>query len=467
MSLSYDEALDYLYSLINYELLRPSRYTPDVISLERPRALMAALGDPQERYPTIHVTGTKGKGSVSAMCASILSAAGLKVGLYSSPHLQDFRERFRVNNTMIPRETLAAITESLQPVITGIPGLTWFEVVTAIGFAYFAQEAVDVAVIEVGLGGRLDATNILRAPLVSTITSLSYDHQYLLGNTLAEIAGEKGGIIKAGVPVVSAPQHDEARLVLEQIAAERGAPLTLVGRDWAVTTGAADVDGQSFRAGRSTAQPESYWTPLIGEHQVINGAVALATIAAANQSIQERGLPIAPITSAAIHAGLAAVNWPGRLEIVERAPWLVLDAAHNAESAERLANALTNLFPSEKWTIVFGAFTDKDVDGMFRALLPITETLIVMKALNPRAFDTEALADRARADGFAGAIEMIPAVHGALVRARQVAGRDGRILITGSVSIVGEMRAILELPPTRAAYLNAESVQALQQSAQG
>src|SRR5258708_21613437 len=183
MTLSYEDALDYLYSLINYEVQRPARYTPDVVSLERPRALMAALSDPQETYPVIHVTGTKGKGSVSAMCASVLQAAGLRVGLYSSPHLQDFRERFRINGEMIAPEVMAALVERIRPAVEKTPGLTWFEVVTAIAFLYFAEAKVDVAVIEVGLGGRLDATNIVKTPLVSPVTSLSCDHRQLLAST--------------------------------------------------------------------------------------------------------------------------------------------------------------------------------------------------------------------------------------------------------------------------------------------
>lgn len=471
MALRYEEAIDYLYSLINYEVQRPARYTPDVVSLERPRALMAALGDPQERYPIIHVTGTKGKGSVSAMTANVLQAAGYKVGLYSSPHLQDFRERFRINGEMIVHEKLAALVEQIKPIVEQQPGLTWFEVTTAIAFRYFAQESVDLAVIEVGLGGRLDATNIVQHPLVTTITSLSYDHMHLLGNTLMEIAFEKAGIIKPGVPVVSAPQHAEALEVLERTAAMRGAPLTLVGRDWLMLPGTTDVNGQSFEAEKLISpSPNSdggpgdevnpYWIPLIGQHQVINAVVALATL----DHVHAAGYAI---SDEAIRIGLRTVNWPGRLEIVQRDPWIILDVAHNAESATRLVQALTTLFPGQKWTLVFGAFTDKDVDGMFRAFLPITENLILMKALNPRAFDTEELADKAQEMGFVGHIEAIPSAEQALARARELAGRQGRIAVAGSLSIVGEMRDILGLQPLRAAYLDNEAVQALQQSAQG
>jgi dihydrofolate synthase/folylpolyglutamate synthase len=455
--LNYDEALDYLYSLINYEVKRPERYTPEVISLQRPRELLAALGNPHDRYPAIHVTGTKGKGSVSAMCFSALRAAKLKVGLYSSPHLQDFRERFRLNESLIEPEALTDLVERVKPLVKRIPGLTWFEVITAIAFTYFAEQEVDVAVIEVGLGGRLDATNLISKPLAAVITSLSYDHMHLLGNTLSEIAFEKAGIIKPGSPVVSAPQHAEALAVIERTALERGAPLTLVGRDWPVHPGLMDVHGQEFTAGRAGETLHSYWTPLIGAHQAINGAVALATLDHARAA----GLPI---DETAMRAGLHEVNWPGRFEIVERAPWLILDVAHNAESAEWLAQTLTALFPNRKWTLVFGAFADKDVDGMFRALLPIAERLIVMKAMNPRAFDTDVLAEKAHAAGFAGPIEPIPSAGDALARAREVAGADGLITVTGSLSLVGEMRAILGLAPTRAAYLDDQAVQTLRQS---
>ena len=458
--MTYDDALDYLYSLINYELQRPARYTPDVVSLERPRALLAALGDPQKRYPVIHVTGTKGKGSVSALCFSALHAAGHKVALYSSPHLQDFRERYRIGDSLIAPSDLAALVERIKPLVKQIPGLTWFEVVTAIAFAYFADQGVDLAVMEVGLGGRLDATNVVEQPVAAVITSLSYDHMHLLGNTLGEIAFEKAGIIKSNRPVINAPQHAEAQAVIERIAAERGAPLVQIGRDWQFKAGVSDVSGQTFVAGPANGALKTYWTPLIGAHQAINATAALAALE------QTRAAGIS-ISDEAIQQGFGAVNWPGRFEIVERAPWLILDVAHNGESAERLANTLAALFPGEKWTLVFGAFTDKDVDGMFRALLPLTERLIVMHALNPRAFDTDTLTEKAQAVGFSGVIEAIPSAADALAKAREVSGSQGRIIVTGSFSIVGELRAILDLSPTHATYLDNATVQTLQHFTNG
>jgi dihydrofolate synthase/folylpolyglutamate synthase len=433
MSLSYDEALDYLYGLINYEVQRPDRYAPEVVSLDRPRALLNALGNPQETYPTIHLTGTKGKGSVSAMCASVLQAAGLRVGLYSSPHLQDFRERFRVNGDMIDPATLAALIERVRPIVERIPELTWFEVVTAITFLYFAEAKVDIAVIEVGLGGRLDATNVIRAPLVSAITSLSYDHMYLLGYTLGEIAFEKAGIIKPGVPVVSAPQSAEPLAVLERIAAERHAPLTLVGRDFEFEVGKGDEYGQAFRANWRGEPIRSYWTPLLGEHQVINASVALAVL----HHVQAVGLQIG---EKALHTGLRVVNWPGRLEVVRRAPWIVLDVAHNGDSAERLRNTLTSVFlanrPNSKLILIFGAFKDKDVMAMFKTILPITSHLIVMAAINPRAFSTEQLAGIARDSGYTGPLELIPVAQDALARAESLIGPEDVICVTGSLSVV-------------------------------
>ena len=449
MTLSYNEALDYLYGFINYELKRVERYTPDVVSLQRPRQLAAALGKPHKAYPTLHITGTKGKGSVGKMCASALRAAGLRTGLYTSPHLQDFRERFQIDGEMIPKETLAALVEEMKPAVASVPELTWFELATALGFLYFAREHVDVAVIEVGLGGRLDATNII-TPLVSVITSLSYDHTYLLGETLGEIAGEKAGIIKPEVPVVSAPQHAEALAVIETVAARNHAPLTLVGRDWSYAPGPlTDHIGQSFTAGPAGGPQAGYWTPLLGAHQVINGAVALAAL----QRAAEGGLPV---SEAAMRQGLREVDWPGRLEIIGVAPWQVLDAAHNAESAGRLRDALRDLFPHQRLLLIFGASSDKDITGMFRELLPSVDHLIAVQAVHPRALAPGELAEIARATGYAGPIETIASVGDAVVHARALATPDDLICATGSLFVVGEVRDIYGLRPGHAVYLDPE-----------
>jgi len=442
MALTYPQALEYLNSLINYEVRQPAAYTPALISLDRPRALLAALGDPQERYPTIHVAGTKGKGSTSAMCASILRAAGYKVGFYLSPHLQDFRERFRVDDALIPPETLAAVVEKIHA--HAVPDLTYWEAITALGFEYFAQEQVDIAVIEVGLGGRLDATNVLSKPRVSVITSLSYDHVALLGNSIAQIAGEKAGIIKPGVPVVCAPQPPEALEVITQVAAERGAALTVIGREWRYESGTTQPYRQPFRAGHAAAPLVEYQTPLVGEHQSINATVALA-------ALEHSGFTI---PAQARHDGLARVNWPGRFEIVNEAPYIILDSAHNGDSANRLADTLRALFPGKRITLIFGALADKDLAGMFRALLPLTARLVFVKARSPRAFDPETLRQRARALDYNGPITLATDTTSALAKVRAEIAPDGIIVATGSLTVVGELRDVLGLPVARAAYLD-------------
>ncbi len=226
--MEYHDALRYLYSLVDYEKRRIENYTPREFKLERVDTFLEKLGNPHHNYPTLHIAGTKGKGSVSAMLAAIARAAGLRTALYISPHLHTYRERIQIDGEPIARETLADLVAEVRPAVESVDGLTLFEVTTGIAFLYFARQQVDIGVIEVGLGGRLDATNVIM-PEASIITSLSLDHTRLLGNTVADIAREKGGIIKSGVPVVSAPQKPEAMAVLETIAAERNAPLTLVG----------------------------------------------------------------------------------------------------------------------------------------------------------------------------------------------------------------------------------------------
>ncbi len=435
---TYAEAIDYLYSFVNWEVERHVRYAPEVMTLERPRTLLAALGDPHRAYPVIHITGTKGKGSVGAMCAAALRASGLKVGLYSSPHLQDYRERFRINNQLISPEDFTAMVNRLRPVAERIPDITWFEVTTALGFLYFAEQQVDAAVVEVGLGGRLDATNVV-TPVVSVITSLSYDHTHLLGDSLASIAREKAGIIKPGIPVVSAPQPSEALAVLEQVAEQNGSRLILVGRDWLFQPERSTPHGEWFSAGPVAGPQQPYFTALAGDHQAINATVALAALDCAAQA----GLPV---SAEGIRLGFEQVDWPGRLEVVEQAPLVVLDAAHNGESAWRLRAALDAMFPQRPLILIFGASADKDVGGMFAALLPIADVLIAAQAVHPRALEPAALTESAREIGFARPVYEIADVRKALHQARSLAGTEGLILITGSLFIVGEARTVLGLP---------------------
>ena len=443
--MNYQETLDYLYSFINYGLRRQDRYAPEQMLLERPQAMLAQLGNPQDAFPIIHLTGTKGKGSVGAICAAMLQDAGYRVALFSSPHLQDFRERFRINDQLIEEDEIIALIDQIRPVIEQTPGLIWFEIITAMAFMYFRQQKPDIAVIEVGLGGRLDPTNIV-SPLVSVITSLSLDHTTLLGNTLTDIAREKAGIIKPGVPVISAPQQPEPQAIIEAVARERHAPLTLIGREWQFESLDGDLAVERWRAAPQGAELQSYETVLLGRHQAINATVALAIV----HELTQHGFTV-PQT--AIVNGLAQVNWPGRLEIVRKNPVVVLDAAHNGASARCLHETLTERFSAHPLITVFAAKSDKDVEGMLAALLPITHHLVITQAVDSRAESPENIAELARSLSFERPIDIIPDVAHALSEAERLAGPNGMVCATGSLYLVGEARDFYNLAVGQAAYL--------------
>ena len=434
---AYNKALDYLYSFVDYSLKHTSELVKAEFNLERMFELMAALGNPQDSYPIIHVAGTKGKGSVSAMVASALHAAGYRAGLYISPHLQDFCERIQVNGEPISHGDLAALVEEIKPAVARLPFITTFELTTALGFLYFDQRGVDAAVVEVGLGGRLDATNIV-TPLVSVITSLSYDHMAVLGNTLAQIAGEKAGIIKEGVPVVSSPQKDEALVVLEKVTAERNAPLTLVGRDVTFEASEHSLDGQSlavspslFTRHSSLVTPESVILriPLLGAFQVVNAATAYAALKASGLSVPD----------AAIQKGFAEVKWPARFEVLRREPPVILDSAHNVDSAQKLCQALDDYFPKRPVILIFGASEDKNVLGMFAEWKPYLDRILVTKADHPRALEPEQLLRLAQQAGVPA--EAVSPVESALARALELSAKDRTIVLSaGSIFVTAEVR---------------------------
>jgi dihydrofolate synthase/folylpolyglutamate synthase len=340
-----------------------------------------------------------------------------------------------VNDQFISEDEVVALVQRIQPWIS--PDLRWFEVVTTLAFEYFRQVQVDIAVVEVGLGGRLDATNVVN-PLVSVITSLSLDHMSLLGNTLPEIAYEKAGIIKAGVPVVSAPQPLEALQVLEQTAREKNARLSLVGRDWQLETLGGDLQWECWKAAPQGEPLQDYRTVLLGRHQALNGTVAIATI----HELSKQGFSIAP---AAIQQGLENVNWAGRLEILPRSPIIVLDAAHNGASAVCLKTTLLERFPRHRRVLVFAAKADKDIDGMLEALLPIADQVVITQAVDSRAESPENIAQRALQKGYARPLEIIPSVPPALAAAESHAGTDGLVFVTGSLYLVGEARSLYGL----------------------
>ncbi len=434
---AFQEALDYLYSFINFEKTPLDRYHIAKIDASRTGSMLALLDHPQRRYPTIHIAGTKGKGSTAAMCAAVLRAAGLRVGLYTSPHLREFRERIRVltredGDGRIPEDAFVTEIERLRPVEAQVPGVTWFEAMTTVALSYFASAEVDVAVIEVGLGGRLDATNVIE-PLVSVITSLSLDHTKFLGDTLTDIAYEKGGIIKAGVPVVVAPQADEARAELTRIATERHAPLIQLGRDWQFQPANHQLTITDSAAPDLVADGESFAIALSGRYQAENAAVAVAALAVARQTLPQ-------IDNAALHAGLASTVWPGRLDVVyqaDDAPTFLVDSAHNPDSAEKLATALQTLFDYERLFFLFGAPSDKAIARMMQILFPLADGVIVAAADHPRAATPDELAAMANEQGFSA--ETAPDLAAALTHAFASAGPRDLICATGSIIFIGNL----------------------------
>jgi len=442
--LAYNQALDYLYSFVDYSLKKSSELAKADFNLDRMRALMVLLGSPEQKYPSLHVAGTKGKGSISALMASALTAAGYKTGLYTSPHLQDYVERIQIDGQPVSHVQLVELVEQVKPHVAVVPKLTTFEITTALGFLYFAQQNVEAAVIEVGLGGRLDATNVV-TPRVSVITSLSYDHMAVLGNTLTLIAGEKAGIIKPGIPVVSSPQKDEARVVLCRVAKERHAPLTLVGRDVLFAAGEHSLDGQTLSVSRkqkaegrkqeaeNNQESVILRVPLLGQHQVANAATAYTALKASGLNVSD----------AAVRKGFAGVTWPCRFEIVRREPPVILDSAHNQDSFEKLAQTLEDYFPGRPMILIFGASEDKDVAGMLAALKERLKLVLATKAVHPRAIEPEKIVETANRLGVRA--EAAAPVEVALARALDLAAGGGEIVLSaGSMFVTAEVKTAWE-----------------------
>jgi dihydrofolate synthase/folylpolyglutamate synthase len=430
----YNEALDYLYSFVDYSLKHISELAKAEFNLDRMFALMEELGNPQKQYPIIHVAGTKGKGSVSALCASALQAEGYKTGLYTSPHLLDYTERIQINGEAISHGLMTALIEEIKPAVSRVPFLTTFEITTALGFLAFARQDCNAAVIEVGLGGRLDATNIV-TPTVSVITSLSYDHMAVLGNTLAKIAGEKAGIIKPGIPVVSAPQVQEALEVLQRIASERGCPFVLVGLDVNFERLTSSLDGQSLRVTDRrlssldhNASTLDLQLPLLGEHQVQNAAIAYAALKISGIEISD----------AAIQRGFSQVKWRARFEVARRELPIIFDSAHNQDSFEKLRRALDEYFPGRQVYLIFGASEDKNIPGMFAEMKPKIKKLIVTRANHPRALEPEKIIELANQAGLES--EPVSSVESAFRRALELSEKDGSIVLSaGSMFVTAEV----------------------------
>ena len=436
IEIAYNKALDYLYSFVDYSLKHSSELAKAEFNLDRMFALMEGLGNPQNDYPIIHVAGTKGKGSVSALCASALQAGGYKVGLYTSPHLTDYCERIQINGESISHEFMTGLVEEIKPAVLRVPFLTTFEITTALGFMAFAKQGCNAAVIEVGLGGRLDATNVVM-PRVSVITSLSYDHMAVLGDTLGKIAGEKAGIVKEGVPVVSAPQNEEALEVLERVAGLKSSSFILVGKDVKFEKLTSSLDGQSLHIvddlRRSTLRPGSGQAldlrlPLLGNHQLENAATAYA-------ALQASGIPI---SDEATQKGFSRVKWRARFEIARREPPVIFDSAHNNDSFAKLYQTLEEYFPGRQVYLVFGASEDKNIPGMFAEMKTKIRKLIVTRADHPRALEPEKIIELADQAGLES--EAVSPVEAAFGRALELSEKDGSIVLSaGSMFVTAEV----------------------------
>jgi len=430
--MNYDEALKFIHDTSKFG---------SKLGLQNITELLRRLGNPHHSFPSVHVAGTNGKGSVSVMTASILYQAGYKVGLFVSPYLERFTERIQINFQEIPRNTLAELTGQIKQHIDGMieDGFnhpTEFEVVTALGFLWFARQKIDIAVVEVGLGGRLDATNVIK-PLVSVITSISFDHTGILGNTLSEIAYEKGGIIKNGVPVVTYPQPEEAEKVIKALAEERGCPYYSVSFE-NIKGKNATFNEQHFDFIWKTKTFTDLVISLPGRHQQINAACALSAV----MVLRESGYDI---PDNAVYTGLQNARWPGRLEQVMDKPVVILDGAHNPSGAAVLAETVRQYFSSKKILLILGILRDKDVDKITETLCSIADRVTVTKSDNPRSLLPYELAYIARKyhSDVNVFVNLKDAIADGLKWAQKSQDGDRMLVISGSLYLIGNARRII------------------------
>ena len=433
--MTYDEAIDYLLVFADFE--RSGRFLdrPDVGPVRR---LLRELGEPQEDRLTVHVAGTKGKGSVSAMIDSILRAAGRSCGLYTSPHLHDYTERVRIDGEAISRAGFARLTAAVQDAVVGLDlddrGLVTFDLLTAIGFLAFRDARLDAQVIEVGLGGRVDSTNVFDSKELAVITPLSLEHTAVLGEAIEEIAAEKAAIIRphTGAAVLAPQPRKAAADVVRERAEGVRVPLVDVRASYSWRVVAHDLRGQDVRIERPSGGLDVR-LPLLGAHQVENAATAVAAADALRES--------AEIADEAILRGLASVRWPGRLEVLHESPLVIADGAHNRDSARRLAEALRDYFGAERVTFVVGALSDKDVRGLAEELVPLATIVFAARSAHPRSLEPSEIAAVFEEQG--ARAEHVDSVANALERAMAASGSDAVICLTGSLFVAAEGRAHL------------------------
>lgn len=423
---TYTEALQYIYSFIRTDRKPAPKWTKTDHVLDHLRAFLQRLGNPHECAPVLLIAGTKGKGSTAAMCERMLRAAGYRTGFYSSPHLHSFRERIRLNGDLVSEAELVRLLNEMRPHIAASPRISAWDLMTSLGFMAFAAAEVDVVVLEVGLGGRTDATNVSQ-PQVSVITPISYDHVQVLGKTLSRIAFEKAGIIRPQGRAVVAPQFPEAMTVFEAVCAERQATLTVIGDDVRWRVAQASLNQQIVYI-----DEQRYSLPLLGEHQALNAATAITAV---RQFATAADLSLPP---EALQNGLARVQWPGRLEILSREPMLLVDSAMNGDSGRRLHQALAHYFYGRNVVLVFGASRDHNYTATLKALLPNTRHIIVTRSRHPKSISPLILSRVAKALG--SPVSITTTVDEAMQEALSLVAEDDVICATGSLFCAAEAR---------------------------
>ena len=417
-----NEALAYIHS-VSWLGSKPG--------LSRTRALLSRMGDPQRRLKFIHIAGTNGKGSTAAMLESVLRRAGYTTGLYTSPYILRFNERMKVNGEDIPDDELCRITEAVRPLADAMEDHpTEFELVTCIAMAYFARHSCDIVVLEVGLGGELDSTNVIDAPEAAVICNIGLDHMQVLGNTVEEIASAKAGIIKEGCDCVVYGQKPSVEAVFERACADRHARMYRADGADAVLT-ASDLEGQTF----DWKHLKNLRIPLLGRHQLCNAAVVLETL----NVLSGKGWRV---TEDAVRAGLAQVTWPGRFQVVRHNPLFIVDGGHNPQCLDALTQTLRDYMPGRKLVFLNGCMADKDYGAMFKALVPFARSFVTVTPPNPRALKAEQLAEHL--SGYGLPVMACPTVAQGVRAAIEAAGPDGAVCCCGSLYMIADVMQALE-----------------------
>jgi dihydrofolate synthase/folylpolyglutamate synthase len=426
--LNYQEALDYLANLAKFGFN---------FGLGRIQELLKRLNNPHLALKVIHIGGTNGKGSTSAMLSAILQEGGYRVGAFTSPHLKSYTERYRINGAEISGEQVAVLLDELRPhleamVAEGFEHPTEFEVGTALAFLYFNREKVDFLVVEVGMGGAIDSTNVVK-PLLSIITNVSMDHMDYLGHTIEEITLVKAGIIKPGAPVVTAARG-EALGVIESVCLDKKSPLYVVGRDLSWQPAAWNLSGQEFSLRGRRKYYEKLFIPLLGRHQLVNAATAVA----AAEVLMDLGVSL---NGDVVRLGLARTRWPGRMEIVSQKPLVIIDGAHNYDGARCLRQALEEYFPGRSIVMVIGMLGDKERALVAAELAGVARAVVVTRPDNPRANNWRELAEEVR--NYTSEVYLLEDTGEAVRKALALAGPEEVILVTGSLYMVGGAREVI------------------------